>query len=317
MFSSERSIVAALGRANALVVLDVEGRVRRWSEGAVRLWGWREEEVRGRHWAELDTITDPVRATRSAALVVEVLGGISRDFEWTSRRAGDGTVRLHTSLCPLHDAHGGVVGVVCLSFDTSAREVFEQALVRAALHDQLTGLPGRSLFVHEVGLALADRRGPRGVAVLFLDLDRFKRVNDEHGHATGDVVLVAIADRLRAAVRDGDIVARMGGDEFAVLVRLGGAATVVADVAERISRMLAEPMSVKGASLEVGASIGVAIAGPDDDAEDVLARADAAMYRAKRANPECAVETGARAPEAPAGSDRALPSEPVSVSGRA
>jgi diguanylate cyclase (GGDEF)-like protein/PAS domain S-box-containing protein len=284
MFSSEPSIVEAVGRANALVVLDVEGRVQRWSEGAARLWGWSEQEVRGRHWVELDTITDSVRAARAAALVVAVLGGASHDFEWTSRRAGGGAVRLHTSLCPLRDAVGAVVGIVCLSFDTSEREAFEQALVRAALHDQLTGLPGRSLFVHEVGLALSDRRGPHGVAVLFIDLDRFKRVNDEHGHATGDVVLVAIADRLRAAVRDGDLVARMGGDEFAVLVR-GGAAPVAADVADRISRMLAEPMNVNGPSLEVGASLGVAIAGPDDDAEDVLARADAAMYRAKRADP--------------------------------
>ena len=198
---------------------------------------------------------------------------------------GGGAVRLHTSLSPLRADDGAIVGVVCLSFDTSAREAFEQALVRAALHDQLTGLPGRSLFVHEVGLALADRRGPHRVAVLFIDLDRFKRVNDEHGHATGDIVLVAIGDRLRAAVRDGDLVARIGGDEFAVLVRLGGAAILAADVAERISRSLAEPMLVAGISLEVGASIGVAIAGSDDDAEDVLARADAAMYRAKRADP--------------------------------
>jgi diguanylate cyclase (GGDEF)-like protein len=134
-------------------------------------------------------------------------------------------------------------------------------------------------------VALTDRRGANRPVVLFIDLDRFKRVNDEHGHAAGDEVLVVVAHRLRAAVRDGDVVARLGGDEFAILVDLGTSSDVAVDLAERVGRLLAAPIPVAGGWLEVGASIGVAVAAPDDEAEDVLARADAAMYRAKRGSP--------------------------------
>jgi diguanylate cyclase (GGDEF)-like protein len=112
-----------------------------------------------------------------------------------------------------------------------------------------------------------------------------RRVNDEHGHAAGDEVLVAIANRLRSVVRDGDIVARLGGDEFGVLLRVAGGSDVASELTDRIGRQLAEPVLVGGSLVEVGASVGVASGGLDDDAEDVLARADAAMYRAKRAEP--------------------------------
>jgi diguanylate cyclase (GGDEF)-like protein/PAS domain S-box-containing protein len=284
-FSNEPSILGAIEGSAAVVVLDAEGRVRRWSVGATRLWGWPEAACLGRHWAELETIGDSVREAQARTLLADVRAGDTRVFEWMSRRANGTVVRLHSTIAPVHDECGAVVGAVCVSIDLSSREGFEKALVRAALHDQLTRLPGRSLFLHELGVALTDRRRANRPVVLFIDLDRFKRVNDEHGHAAGDEVLVVVAHRLRAAVRDGDVVARLGGDEFAILVDLGTSSDVAVDLAERVGRLLAAPIPVAGGWLEVGASIGVAVAAPDDEAEDVLARADAAMYRAKRGTP--------------------------------
>jgi diguanylate cyclase (GGDEF)-like protein len=153
-----------------------------------------------------------------------------------------------------------------------------------ALHDSLTGLPNRTLFLDrlEQSLRRARRRGPEcGSAVLFLDLDRFKVVNDSLGHHVGDRLLQAVALRLDASLRPGDTVARMGGDEFTVLledVTDPREATVVAD---RVLATLADPFPIAGRELHVSGSIGIALAGSDVDPEELIRDADVAMYRAK------------------------------------
>jgi diguanylate cyclase (GGDEF)-like protein len=158
-------------------------------------------------------------------------------------------------------------------------------LERLAMYDHLTGLPNRTLltelFTHEAALA---RREGRSMALLFVDLDQFKAVNDQHGHATGDELLVAVAERMRQAVRGSDIVCRMGGDEFLVLLpRIDGWQQAAAS-AERLLAAVGEPLLLKGASepARVGASIGVAMYPADGADFDALARAaDVAMYRSK------------------------------------
>jgi diguanylate cyclase (GGDEF)-like protein len=119
------------------------------------------------------------------------------------------------------------------------------------------------------------------VAVLFCDLDRFKDVNDTHGHEAGDVLLTTVADRLRRAVRPGDTVARLGGDEFVVVTEGLHDASAVIGLAKRLRTELRAPVDVGPASVVVGCSIGMAVAGAEDDARSVLREADAAMYRAK------------------------------------
>src|SRR5215207_8588462 len=159
-----------------------------------------------------------------------------------------------------------------------------ERLQHEALHDALTGLPNRTLFLDRLEQALrrARRRGPgSGAAVLFLDLDRFKVVNDSLGHHAGDLLLQSVALRLDAALRPGDTVARMGGDEFTVLLEDVTDPREATIVAERMLATLADPFRVAGRELHVSGSIGIALAGPDVDPEELIRDADVAMYRAK------------------------------------
>ncbi|HTO97405.1 MAG TPA: EAL domain-containing protein [Myxococcales bacterium] len=168
--------------------------------------------------------------------------------------------------------------------DVTERLRAEQKLWRAAFYDALTGLPNRALFMERLGQAQARARGRSGgaFAVLFLDLDRFKLVNDSMGHRAGDQLLVAIARRLDRIRRAGDTVARLGGDEFAVLVEGVEDAPAAGRVADRVHRELAQPFDIAGQEVFTSASIGISLGGvPDHRPEDLLRDADTAMYRAK------------------------------------
>ena len=159
--------------------------------------------------------------------------------------------------------------------DVTARMEAEEQLRHQAFHDPLTGLANRALFTDRVEHALVLRSG---VAVVFLDLDDFKAINDSLGHLAGDALLQAVALRLSGALRPGDTIARLGGDEFAVLFEEAGAAVSAADVAERVIAALQEPFDLDGREVFVTASIGI---GVGEDAEELLRSADVAMYRAK------------------------------------
>ena len=168
--------------------------------------------------------------------------------------------------------------------DVTERLRAEQKLWHAAFYDALTGLPNRALFMERLGQAQARARGRSGgaFAVLFLDLDRFKLVNDSMGHRAGDQLLVAIARRLDRIRRAGDTVARLGGDEFAILVEGVEDAPSAGRVADRVHRELAHPFEIGGQEVFTSASIGIALGGiADHRPEDLLRDADTAMYRAK------------------------------------
>ncbi|WP_448640359.1 diguanylate cyclase domain-containing protein [Geodermatophilus sp. URMC 63] len=180
---------------------------------------------------------------------------------------------------------------VRLADDLAAREA---QLRHLAFHDSLTGLANRALFLDRLDHALAlHARDLRPVAVVFLDLDDFKEVNDTHGHAAGDDLLVQVAGRLTGAVRGGDTVARLGGDEFAVLLEDGGDPQ---EAAGRVAGAVREPFPVAGRLRAVGASTGVVGLAPEDPpvgADELVARADAAMYAAKRGGGNRVVLDGA------------------------
>lgn len=167
--------------------------------------------------------------------------------------------------------------------DITTRRRLEDELRHQAFHDSLTGLANRALFSDRLEHALSrTRRSRRRLAVLFLDLDDFKTINDSLGHGEGDLLLIEVAGRLREAIRSGDTIARMGGDEFAVLVEDPPDAGTPMELAERLLATLQAPFDLSGKELFVHASVGVAVStSPKETPEDLLRKADASMYMAK------------------------------------
>jgi len=185
----------------------------------------------------------------------------------------------------LRRADGEVTGFLGSFEDVTERRRLEERLEYDATHDRLTGLGSRALLVEELNATLArTRRGAGGVAVFFIDLDGFKRVNDMLGHAAGDELLVQVAQRLRGAIRDGDVCVRLGGDEFVVCCADMDSVTQSSMVADRLLAHVSEPYDVHGHEVEIGASIGIATARGEDplSADQLLSNADVAAYRAKR-----------------------------------
>jgi diguanylate cyclase (GGDEF)-like protein len=180
---------------------------------------------------------------------------------------------------------GELTEIVAVSRDISERRRAEEQIEYQAYHDALTGLPNRLLFRDRLTIALAHaKRQHTPVAVMFLDLDRFKFVNDTLGHSLGDQLLRAIAARLRSVLREGDTIARMGGDEFTVLLTDLSTPTDAAKIAQKLLETVAYPVRVEGHELYATTSIGIALYPSDgDNAEALLKNADGAMYRAKEA----------------------------------
>jgi len=187
----------------------------------------------------------------------------------------------------IRDGEGRPARVTAMIEDISDRKREEDELVHRTLHDSLTGLPNRSLFVDRLEQAQARQaRGGSGIAVLFVDMDGFKQVNDSLGHAAGDDLLVAVARRLRAAVRPTDTIARYAGDEFLVLIEAVASGADALEHARRVTRAVQAPYPLNGNSLFLTASTGVYLGtDPAEEADAIIHKADTAMYRAKRQGP--------------------------------
>jgi diguanylate cyclase (GGDEF)-like protein len=181
---------------------------------------------------------------------------------------------------------GAVLTASHLLFSSHEQAQTNKALAKQmehmAHHDALTGLPNRKMFLERVDLAVSAAQGSHAdIAILFMDLDGFKAINDAAGHGAGDALLVEIANRLRGCVREVDLVGRIGGDEFVVLVEPVGSIDGLFTLAGRLIEAISAPVTLRGQPASVGSSIGIAVAGPGEDAAAVLDHADAAMYVSK------------------------------------
>jgi Amt family ammonium transporter len=253
------------------------------NESFKRIFGYAEEELLG---GQLRDIIVPESRQKERARIGRDLvqfGFASLDTE--RKKKDGGLVDVALEVRPLV-VNGVKDGLVYSFRDIGGRKRQEAKLQHDALHDTLTGLPNRALFLDRLNLAFSRRSRSRGqnCGVLFLDLDRFKEINDTMGHAAGDELLKAVAERLRAALRPQDTAARLGGDEFVILVENILSSADIEHVADRVLHAMEREFMVAGRPVHAGASIGVAIAGPDHCAPELLIRdADFAMYRAKQA----------------------------------
>ena len=270
--------------SDMISILDPDGRIRYVSPAVEHILGYRPEERVGADAFGAETHPDDAAKMREAfAEGLSRPGGVSGPLEFRVRRRDGHWCHLE-AVAANRLGHPAVEGIVVNARDVTERKAYEERLARQATHDSLTGLPNRRLLMDRLGQALAraGRSGQR-VAVLYLDLDDFKVVNDSLGHDAGDELLVAVAERLRDCLRPEDTVARLGGDEFAVLVEDAEDAAAAARVAERIGEALREaPFEVRDRRMTVGASVGVVLADEQRrGAEDLLRGADLAMYEAK------------------------------------
>ncbi|WP_221403899.1 sensor domain-containing diguanylate cyclase [Pseudoduganella umbonata] len=194
---------------------------------------------------------------------------------------------VETSKIPLKDDAGNVTGVLAVTEDITARKYMEQELFRLAHHDSLTGLPNRGYFNGQLEQAVARAQRHGGLALMYFDIDRFKGINDTHGHDVGDEVIRMFASRVQAVVREADFVARLGGDEFVLIAEGLQGPAAAAVIAQKIVGAMVPPFQLGAATLQVTTSIGIATFAAGQTARTLIRAADQAMYDAKRAGRNC------------------------------
>ncbi len=282
---SEESFRVMLASMNdGYVATDAEGRIVEWNQAAQEIYGWTRDEVVGRPM--IGTLSPPEDVSRHAAKAASGL-----------HRRPEGALSFRDEQIGLHkDGHHFPVEVTALpSFsdegmsiklfirDITERKAAEAELARRALVDALTGLPNRTLLMDRMDQAIARlARRPSRLAVLFIDLDRFKVVNDSLGHSAGDQLLATVGRRLADSTRALDTVARFGGDEIVVLCEEIDSELEAVEIAERMLEIICAPVRLEERDVVLTASIGIAMTSdPEANPEDLISDADAAMYRAK------------------------------------
>ncbi len=264
-----------------IMVSDADNRIKAINPAFSRITGYEPDEVIGKNPSLLssgrheDDFYDRMWASIRQS-------GYWEGEIWNRRKTGE-TYPEWLSVTVIRDKRGKVVEYVGVFTDITKRKQDEEQILRQANYDSLTGLPSRNLFFDRLNTTLAEaRRDHSMVALLFIDLDHFKVVNDTMGHVVGDRLLQLATDRLSACVRESDTVARFGGDEFTVILREISKAEDAAKVAEKIIESISEPFTLDGRETFIGASIGITIYPYDaDDVTTMLRNADMAMYQAK------------------------------------
>ncbi len=283
--SAFRSTIEAT--SDGFIGMNAEGVITDWNVAAEGIFGWSRQEALGRTVIELVVPADLRRSHRAA--IERVLertnhGGLpnhDRRIETTAMRR-DGT-RFPVEVTVTSVVVAGELCFRAFARDITDRKQTQAALERQALIDALTGLPNRTLLMDRMNHAVARlRRQPSRLAVLFVDVDRFKIVNDSLGHGAGDMFLRELGDRLPAAVRTNDTVARFGGDELVVLCEHVSGSGEAAEIAERVLASISTPLVLDEREIVLTASIGIVMTGDANvNPEDLIRDADAAMYQAK------------------------------------
>ena len=267
--------------ADGVIIYDPQRRVVSVNKSFTTITGYREHEVLGKPAEFLGSDQHDDAFYRDVASVVDENGRWQGEM---MRRRKNG--ELYPALCSISavkDDKGAITNYVTVFNDISSFKEYEAKLEFIAHHDSLTGLPNRALFLERFRQALVRARRRNGaLAVLFIDLDEFKTINDSLGHLAGDKLLQVVATRLQACVRESDVVARLAGDEFTIMVDDLNKTEDAGKVAEKLLRALANPIEVGEHKLAISASVGISCYPIDgDDSETLLKNADAAMYAAK------------------------------------
>ncbi len=261
-----------------------DGRYLRANQAFCEMIGYSEAELRELRY---DQITDPDDVDLNLSFRKRLLAGEIDHFQIEKRyvHAAGYPVWALLAVAIVRDGNGDPLYIIGQALDITDRKVFEERLTHQAFHDSLTGLPNRALLYDRIHHALERaQRNCETIAIMFMDLDGFKTVNDSYGHAIGDQLLVELGNRLRTWIRTGDTVARLGGDEFTILLEDIGTIDEATQIATRIIDGLDTPVTIEGVDHRVHASLGIAFNHPNDLRSDVLLRhADTALYRAKRA----------------------------------
>jgi diguanylate cyclase (GGDEF)-like protein/PAS domain S-box-containing protein len=266
---------------NGILITDANARIIKVNRAFTEIMGYCSEEVLGQKPGLFKSGYHDQDFYRKLWATLKLAGKWQGEI-WDCRKNGE-LVPLWQSISAVHDCDGQVIRYIGVFYDLSEQKRTEEHIHHLAYYDSLTDLPNRQLFIDRCELALEKvRRNHQSLAVLFLDLDRFKHVNDSLGHPVGDELLRAVAQRLKNTLRHGDTVARLGGDEFIVLLEDTGSHAVVENVARKILAGLDQPFMTQDHKLEIGTSIGISCYPEDgEDATALIKHADLALYQAK------------------------------------
>jgi diguanylate cyclase (GGDEF)-like protein/PAS domain S-box-containing protein len=262
--------------------VDLAGNIKFVNKAACRQFGYSEEELIGSNY-QTYVLKEDIKPVYKAWNKVYRTGEPLKSYPFATVRKDGTQIFVENSVSAIRDKRGKIIGFRAVSRDVTQRKQFEQKLADMATHDSLTGLPNRTLLSDRLTMGLAfSRRSGNNLAVLMLDLDRFKVINDTLGHDVGDQLLKAVAERLQSVTRKSDTIARIGGDEFVLVLPQITSSGNAAMLAQRVLDVLREPFIFDGHRLTVTTSIGIAVY-PDDGREIhiLLKNADLAMYRAK------------------------------------
>jgi diguanylate cyclase (GGDEF)-like protein/PAS domain S-box-containing protein len=272
----------------ALVTLDLDGGITGWNKGAEIIFGYAESDVLGTSADRLYTAEDRAIGVPAQERRIAQLAGRSGDFRWHLRRDGS---RFWSDgiLTPILNDAGAPAGFMKILRDVTASKLANDKIEQLASFDILTGVANRISFDTRLAemLSLAER-GHQLLNLFAIDLDRFKEVNDQFGHGAGDALLKQAAQRLKHVIREGDVIARIGGDEFALLQLNPPSPACAADLAGKLIEALQTPFDLEGHDVQVSGSIGIAVY-PDDatSAHDLRIKADLALYQAKKSGRNC------------------------------
>ncbi len=267
--------------SDAIFSISLDGVITSWNRGAENVFGYSAGDIVG---SPVFTIIPPERYDERTRILQTIMGGEQLQHFETARIRKDGSeIYVSITTSPLLDADGKIIGNSVIARDVTERRKLEEIIEHQAHHDTLTDLPNRQLFMDFLTLELAQaRRDETKLALLFLDLNGFKQVNDTLGHSCGDRLLQEVGQRLRGCIRESDTVARLGGDEFTVLMPALGCTDDVGIVLEKILGVFETPFVLEDAVIGTSTSIGVCMFPDDGDCgEELMKKADIAMYDAK------------------------------------